>query len=70
MLVVHRSQPLVDILRRFNCYSNNDIERVAASVGPVDDLAAFVAERCGVPRETVAACRPPRASVRTASRRG
>lgn len=53
MLVVHRSQPLADILRRFNCYSNNDIERVAASVGSVDDLAAFVAERCGVPRETV-----------------
>jgi D-alanyl-D-alanine carboxypeptidase/D-alanyl-D-alanine-endopeptidase (penicillin-binding protein 4) len=53
MLVVHRSQPLADILRRFNCYSNNDIERVAASVGPVDDLAAFVAERCGVPRDSV-----------------
>ncbi len=53
MLVVHRSQPLVDILRRFNCYSNNDIERVAASVGPVDELAGFVAERCGVPRESV-----------------
>ncbi len=53
MLVVHRSQPLADILRRFNCYSNNDIERVAASVGSVDDLAAFVAERCGVPRESV-----------------
>ncbi|TAM44312.1 MAG: hypothetical protein EPN53_16675 [Acidobacteria bacterium] len=53
MLVVHRSQPLADILRRFNCYSNNDIERVAASVGSVDDLAAFVAERCGVPRGAV-----------------
>ena len=53
MLVVHRSQLLVEILRRFNCYSNNDIERVAASVGSVDDLAEFVASRCEVPREAV-----------------
>ncbi|OYV91081.1 MAG: hypothetical protein B7Z68_11025 [Acidobacteria bacterium 21-70-11] len=53
MLVVHRSQPLVDTLRRFNCYSNNDIERVAAAIGSVDELAAFVAERCGVPRDAV-----------------
>jgi D-alanyl-D-alanine carboxypeptidase/D-alanyl-D-alanine-endopeptidase (penicillin-binding protein 4) len=53
MLVVHRSQPLVDILRRFNCFSNNDIERVAASVGPVSDLADMIAARCEVPRETV-----------------
>ena len=44
MLVVHRSQTLADTLRRFNCYSNNDIERVAASLGPADELAAFVAE--------------------------
>ncbi len=53
MLVVHRSQPLAEILRRFNCYSNNDIERVAAGLGSVDDLADMVATRCGVPREEV-----------------
>ncbi len=53
MLVVHRSQPLAGVLRRFNCYSNNDIERVAATIGGVDELAAFVAERCGVARESV-----------------
>ena len=53
MLVVHRSQLLSEILRRFNCYSNNDIERVAASLGPADELAAFVASRCEVPREAV-----------------
>jgi D-alanyl-D-alanine carboxypeptidase/D-alanyl-D-alanine-endopeptidase (penicillin-binding protein 4) len=53
MLVVHRSQFLVEILRRFNCYSNNDIERVAAGLGPVDELATFVASRCEVPREAV-----------------
>ena len=53
MLVVHRSQPLVDTLRRFNCYSNNDIERIASTIGSVDELAAFVAEQCGVPRAAV-----------------
>jgi D-alanyl-D-alanine carboxypeptidase/D-alanyl-D-alanine-endopeptidase (penicillin-binding protein 4) len=53
LLLVHRSQPLVDILRRFNCYSNNDIERVAAGLGSVDDLADMVARRCDVPRAEV-----------------
>ena len=53
MLVVHRSQPLSEILRRFNCYSNNDIERVAAGLGSVDELADMVATRCAVPREEV-----------------
>jgi D-alanyl-D-alanine carboxypeptidase len=53
MLVVHRSQPLAEILRRFNCYSNNDIERVAAGLGSVDELADLVATRCDVPRDEV-----------------
>ena len=53
MLVVHRSQPLAEILRRFNCYSNNDIERVAAGIGPVNELADMVATRCDVPRDEV-----------------
>ncbi len=53
MLVVHRSQPLPSVLRRFNCYSNNDIERVAASLGPPGEMAAFVAARCEAPPEAV-----------------
>lgn len=53
MLVVHRSQALADTLRRFNCYSNNDIERVASSIGPTEEFAAFVADRCAVAREAV-----------------
>ena len=53
MLVVHRSQPLAEILRRFNCYSNNDIERVAAGLGSVNELADMVAARCDVPRSEV-----------------
>jgi D-alanyl-D-alanine carboxypeptidase/D-alanyl-D-alanine-endopeptidase (penicillin-binding protein 4) len=53
MLVVHRSQPLVEILRRFDCYSNNDIERIAEGLGSVDELADLVAARCAVPRGEV-----------------
>jgi len=53
LLVVHRSQSLADTLRRFNCYSNNDIERVGSGLGSTDDFAAFVADRCGVAREAV-----------------
>lgn len=53
MLVVHRSGSLADTLRRFNCYSNNDIERIGSNLGSTDEFAAFVAGRCGVPREAV-----------------
>jgi len=53
MMVVHRSQVLPDILRRFNCYSNNDIERVAETLGSPDELGSFVAVRCNVARDTV-----------------
>jgi serine-type D-Ala-D-Ala carboxypeptidase/endopeptidase (penicillin-binding protein 4) len=53
MLVVHRSEPLVDALRRFNCYSNNDIERVAAGLGSAADLAGLVAAKCELPADGV-----------------
>ena len=53
MLVVHRSQTLADTLRRFNCYSNNDIERVAAGIGSTDEFTAFVADTCAADRESV-----------------
>ena len=53
MLVVHRSQPLPEILRRFNCYSNNDIERVAAGLGSTEDLVDMIAARCEAPRESI-----------------
>lgn len=46
-LVVHRSEPLVVALRRFNVYSNNDIERLDASVGPASELADFLERRLG-----------------------
>lgn len=54
LLVVHRSKPLMDTLRRFNAFSNNDIERLGAVLGPVEELAALVAVRCGVDASAVA----------------
>ena len=53
MLVVHRSQSLATALRRFNCYSNNDIERIGAVIGSPGELAGVVAARCSAPGASV-----------------
>lgn len=53
LLVVHRSQPLVDLLKRFNAFSNNDIERLGEILGPPEELAGLIAARCGVPLDQV-----------------
>lgn len=45
VLFEHRSKPLAETLRRFNAYSNNDIERVAASIGPPSELSVLLADR-------------------------
>lgn len=45
VVAVHRSKPLVDTLRRFNCYSNNDIERVGGEIGAADELGAELSAR-------------------------
>jgi D-alanyl-D-alanine carboxypeptidase/D-alanyl-D-alanine-endopeptidase (penicillin-binding protein 4) len=45
VLFEHRSKPLADTLRRFNVFSNNDIERVAASIGTPGDLSVLLADR-------------------------
>lgn len=45
VLFEHVSKPLVETLRRFNCFSNNDIERVAASLGPASELSVLLADR-------------------------
>lgn len=47
-LAVHRSNPLIEILRRFGTYSNNDIERFATTLGGPDALAEWLTERWGV----------------------
>jgi D-alanyl-D-alanine carboxypeptidase/D-alanyl-D-alanine-endopeptidase (penicillin-binding protein 4) len=45
VLFEHVSKPLVETLRRFNCFSNNDIERVGASLGPASELSVLLADR-------------------------
>jgi D-alanyl-D-alanine carboxypeptidase/D-alanyl-D-alanine-endopeptidase (penicillin-binding protein 4) len=45
VLLVHRSNPLGRTLKRFNAYSNNDIERLAGWLGTPSDLAASLARR-------------------------
>jgi D-alanyl-D-alanine carboxypeptidase/D-alanyl-D-alanine-endopeptidase (penicillin-binding protein 4) len=52
-LVVHRSKPLAVVLRRFNCYSNNDIERVAELRTSPDKIAGRLVERWGLPPRSV-----------------
>ena len=47
-VVVHRSNPLPVLLRRFNVYSNNDIIRVAEGLGGPEGLEAFLEKRLGV----------------------
>ncbi len=44
-LVEHRSNPLEVILKRFNVYSNNDIERIADGLGGPAALQAFLRDR-------------------------
>jgi len=44
-LLVHRSNPLLHILKRFDSYSNNDIERLELSLGTPDDLARYLKRR-------------------------
>lgn len=45
LLAVHRSRPVADTLRRFNCFSNNDIERFGEAIGPLDELVSLIAAR-------------------------
>src|SRR6185295_13855275 len=53
IVVVHASNPLVTMLKRFNAYSNNDIERLGATLGPPEDLERFLAARSADPPEAV-----------------
>jgi Na+/H+ antiporter NhaC len=53
LLLTHRSRRLPETLRRFNSYSNNDIERLETSLGSPDDLAAFLVRRWQVPPDSI-----------------
>jgi D-alanyl-D-alanine carboxypeptidase/D-alanyl-D-alanine-endopeptidase (penicillin-binding protein 4) len=54
ILLRHRSSPLRRILKRFNAYSNNDIERLGRQLGGGEDLVAFLAARWKVAPSTLA----------------
>ncbi len=49
ILAIHRSRPLLEVLHAFNAYSNNDMERVAESIGTPAELAAWLSQRWGLP---------------------
>jgi D-alanyl-D-alanine carboxypeptidase/D-alanyl-D-alanine-endopeptidase (penicillin-binding protein 4) len=49
VLVTHRSNPLVAILKRLNVHSNNDIERLEANLGPPAELATVLRTRWHLP---------------------
>jgi D-alanyl-D-alanine carboxypeptidase/D-alanyl-D-alanine-endopeptidase (penicillin-binding protein 4) len=72
-LVVHRSNPLPELLRRFNVYSNNDIIRIAEPLGDVAGLEAFLVGRLGaggggIELSTASGERQNRMSVRLMAR--
>ena len=46
-VLAHRSEPLLVALRRFNVFSNNDIERLDLTVGPPSGLRDFLVRRLG-----------------------
>jgi len=48
--VVHRSEPLLTALHRFNVFSNNDIERLDQALGAPSGMGDFLARRWGDPK--------------------
>jgi len=47
-LLAHRSNELVQVLKRFTAWSNNDIERLGYSLGAPEDLSRYLTDRFGV----------------------
>jgi D-alanyl-D-alanine carboxypeptidase len=45
VVLVHRSNPLRIVLKRFDAYSNNDIERLGDTLGTAADLTRWLRER-------------------------
>jgi D-alanyl-D-alanine carboxypeptidase/D-alanyl-D-alanine-endopeptidase (penicillin-binding protein 4) len=51
--VTHHSNPLLRTLKRFNCHSNNDIERIGQLVGGPRGLESFLIEQLHLPPQEV-----------------
>jgi D-alanyl-D-alanine carboxypeptidase/D-alanyl-D-alanine-endopeptidase (penicillin-binding protein 4) len=51
--VIHHSNPLLRILKRFNCHSNNDIERIGQQLGGPRALESFLIQQLRLPAQEV-----------------
>lgn len=68
-LLTHKSNPLKSILKRFNAFSNNDIERLGDTLGTAEDLSVWLKKRWeesgnGVSLETLSGLDSNRMSAR------
>lgn len=52
-LFAHRSKTLAETLRRFDAFSNNDIERLGTSLGSPDELVGRLADAWRVPQTSI-----------------
>ena len=51
--LIHRSNPLPTLLKRFTSYSNNDIDRLGVALGTPDELAGFLRRVLQLPKAEV-----------------
>jgi D-alanyl-D-alanine carboxypeptidase/D-alanyl-D-alanine-endopeptidase (penicillin-binding protein 4) len=53
LLLAHQSNALIDVLRKFNCHSTNDIERLDVTAGPPGELGVWLAGKVDAPASAV-----------------
>ena len=53
LLLAHQSNTLLDVLRKFDCHSTNDIERLDVTAGPPGELGAWLTSRIAAPPGSV-----------------
>lgn len=51
--IVHRSNPLPVLLKRFTSYSNNDLDRLGVTLGTPEELAEFLRRKLQLPADQV-----------------
>lgn len=49
LLLAHQSNALIDVLRKFDCHSTNDIERLDVTAGPPGELERWLAGKIDAP---------------------
>jgi hypothetical protein len=45
LLLAHQSNALIDVLRKFDCHSTNDIERLDVTAGPPEELETWLTSK-------------------------